>query len=93
MLSIVGYNLFIDPTVYGKIARYVNRSFVRNCAFERYRFDGLDLPVVFIATMRYIPRGAELTVDYGWITGPFESQGIFECGAAACQGIHVVSVW
>ena len=49
----------IDGSSYANIARYINHSCEPNCEGE------LNAERVFIAPLRDIPEGEELTLDYG----------------------------
>lgn len=67
MLSLEGWDVVFDLTVYGSTSWYATDTSNPNCKFELYILDASDFSAVFIVGIKFIPRSGELTVYY-WLT-------------------------
>lgn len=61
--------IFIDPTIYGNIGRYINHSCEPNCLLVPIRIDD-NIPKLCIFANKNIEEQTEITFDYGQIDQP-----------------------
>ena len=76
----------IDGAEGGNATRFINHSCRPNCAASEV-LDEDDEPTIEVRTVRSIPVGAELFIDYALIRDPEdETPYTCACGAAECRG-------
>jgi hypothetical protein len=79
----------IDGSEGGNATRFINHSCAPNCA-ARETYDADDALVVEVHTLRSIPVGAELFLDYRLIRDPSDDDPhACACGAPTCRGTMV----
>lgn len=77
----------IEPTDAGVPVHRMNHSCQPNC---QLRQDYLDLKEIVVETLRVIPAGEELTIDYRWLVEPPFIP--CRCGSPYCRGWVASSV-
>lgn len=76
-------NLVIDASRKSQITRFVNHSCEPNCVTEKWNAGGE--PRVAIVALRDIPKGEEITFDYGAHSVGLDSAPCL-CGSMKCRG-------
>lgn len=76
-------NLVIDASRKSQITRFVNHSCDPNCVTEKWNAGGE--PRVAIVSLRDIPKGEEITFDYGAHSVGLDSAPCL-CGSSKCRG-------
>ena len=79
-----GGDVYIDATITGGPAKYVNHSCEPNCTTKVVQFDGK--PHVVIYSLRDIEVGEELSYDYKLDYEPKEKRITCMCGSKRCKG-------
>ena len=82
-------DIVIDGNAGGNFSRFMNHSCEPNCEAETV--EGKDGTRVYIAALRDIPAGEELTYNYGLTrderhTKKLKRQFACHCGSATCRG-------
>lgn len=81
----------IDGAQGGNETRFINHSCAPNCE-ARERLDEEDALVIEVQSLRSIPAGGELFIDYRLIRDPEdENPHACACGAPSCRGTMVWS--
>ena len=79
-----GGDMYIDATITGGPAKYVNHSCEPNCTTKFLNFDGK--PHIIIYSLRDIEVGEELSYDYKLDYEPKEKRIECMCGSKRCKG-------
>lgn len=75
---------FIDATVKGGRARFINHSCDPNCVLEKWQVGGRHRMAVL--TRRAVPAGQELSYDYKLEWDGCGQLVLCSCGAQGCKG-------
>ncbi|KAJ1917891.1 hypothetical protein H4219_002935 [Mycoemilia scoparia] len=81
----IGYNMVIDATERGCLARYINHSCEPNCVLQKWMVGGQVRMGIFAKNS--IKRGDELTFDYKFERLPGTEPQKCLCGAPSCKGV------
>ena len=69
---------FVDPFVYGNVARFINHSCDANSKPEIVRY-GCDLPHICMFAIKDILPNQEITFSYGWNGNSSNTKSKFQC--------------
>jgi histone-lysine N-methyltransferase SETD2 len=76
--------VYIDASVNGGLAKYLNHSFNPNCELVQWYVGGL--PRMCFFARKDITSGTELTFDYNWTKGKGKKRTKCTCGEEICDG-------
>lgn len=82
--SKIGPTLYIDAEHKGNWTRFINHSCAADCVFRIMRVGGTR--IMAIEAVKEIPRGKELSVDYGSEYYGLDTKKICACGVSKCVG-------
>lgn len=81
----ISYKMFIDPSIFGNIGRYINHSCEPNCLLYPIRINFL-IPKLCIFAKRDIEKFEEITFDYGNENSDDETNRVYcLCKTKTCR--------
>ncbi len=76
--------VYIDASIDGGLAKYINHSCNPNCELVQWYVKGL--PRLCFFARKEIKRGTELTLDYNWTKEKGKKRTLCSCGKTICYG-------